>query len=91
QHVAVADSAVIGVPNDKWGETTKAILVRAEGAQAKDHELIEFCRERLAAYKCPTSIVWCDSLPKTPSGKVQKAKLRKRYQSSASEMEGPRQ
>ncbi len=91
QHVAVADSAVIGVPNDKWGETAEAILVRAEGAQAKDHELIEFCRERLAAYKCPTSIVWCDSLPKTPSGKVQKAKLRKRYQSSASEMEGPRQ
>ena len=89
QHPDVDDVAVIGVPDEEWGETGKAILVRAEGAGPNDRDLIEFCRERLAHYKCPTSIDWCDTLPRTPSGKVQKAELRKRYRTRARETERP--
>ena len=89
QHPGVADVAVIGVPDEKWGETGKAILVRAEGKQPYDREVIEFCRERLAHYKCPTSIDWCDTLPRTPSGKVRKAELRARYRIETGRRERP--
>ena len=75
QHPGVADVAVIGMPDEKWGETGKAILVRAEGKQPYDREVIEFCRERLAHYKCLTSIDWCDTLPRTPSGKSPEGRI----------------
>jgi long-chain acyl-CoA synthetase len=89
-HPGVADVAVIGVPDERWGETGKAVLVGAEGAQATDRELIEFCRERLAHYKCPTSIERCDTLPRTPSGKVRKTELRERYRTGSGEKERAR-
>ncbi|MGV0794433.1 long-chain-fatty-acid--CoA ligase [Mycolicibacterium sp. XJ1819] len=77
EHPAVVDVAVIGVPDDKWGEVVKAVL-QLEGEAAPD-ELIAFCRERLAGYKCPKSIDIMDELPRNPTGKVLKKDLRKPY------------
>ena len=78
-HPAVAEVAVIGVPHEKWGETPKAIVVLKEGETATEKEIIDFCRERLAHYKCPSSIEFVDNIPKTATGKVMKYILREPY------------
>jgi fatty-acyl-CoA synthase len=79
QHPAVAEVAVIGVPDDKWGETIKALVVLREGQTADEAELIEFTRGRMAHFKCPTSVEFRDSLVRTATGKLQKFKLRSTY------------
>jgi acyl-CoA synthetase (AMP-forming)/AMP-acid ligase II len=79
QHPAVAEVAVIGVPDDKWGETIKALVVLRPGTSATDTELIDFCRGRLAHFKCPTSVEVRDALVRTATGKLQKFKLREPY------------
>jgi len=79
QHPAVAEVAVIGVPDEKWGETIKALVVLRPGASATDRDLIEHCRGRMAHYKCPTSIELRDALTRTATGKLQKFKLREPY------------
>ncbi len=79
QHPAVLECAVIGVPDAKWGETPLALVVRREGAAVEIDDLIGFCRERLAHFKCPSRIQFVDSLPRTATGKLQKFKLRDAY------------
>ena len=79
KHPAVLECAVIGVPHEKWGETPKALVVLREGASATDAELIQFCRDAMAHFKCPTSVDFLDELPRTATGKLQKFRLRKSY------------
>jgi fatty-acyl-CoA synthase len=79
QHPAVLECAVIGVPHQKWGETPKALVVLRAGATAAADELIAFCRDRIAHFKCPTSVDFVPDLPRTATGKLQKFKLRERY------------
>jgi acyl-CoA synthetase (AMP-forming)/AMP-acid ligase II len=78
-HPAVLEVAVIPVPDEKWGEAPKALVVLKSGAHLNENELIEFCRSRLTHYKCPRSVEFLESLPKTGTGKVLKRELRKKY------------
>ncbi|WP_148614231.1 long-chain-fatty-acid--CoA ligase [Nocardioides rubriscoriae] len=79
EHPAVMEVAVIGVPDDTWGESVKAVVALREGAQATEAELIAFCREHLAAFKCPRSVDVTGPLPRNPTGKILKRDLRTPY------------
>jgi acyl-CoA synthetase (AMP-forming)/AMP-acid ligase II len=75
-HPEVAEVAVIGVPDEKWGESVTALVVRTSGSTLTEDVVIEFCRERLAHYKCPKRVEFRDELARTATGKLQKYKLR---------------
>jgi acyl-CoA synthetase (AMP-forming)/AMP-acid ligase II len=78
-HPAVAECAVIGVPDEKWGELVLGLVVLAEGTEATESELIGHCRSSLAGYKVPKRIEFRDAIPRTATGKIQKFLLRKSF------------
>ena len=78
EHEAVLEAAVVGRPDERWGEVPVAYVVLRPGARASAEALIEHCRERLARFKVPKDIAFLDALPRNPSGKVLKRELRDR-------------
>jgi acyl-CoA synthetase (AMP-forming)/AMP-acid ligase II len=78
-HPAILECCVIGVPSEKWGETVKAIVVRRQDQEATEADIIRFCRDHLAHFKCPTSVEFVESLPRTTTGKLQKYVIRAPY------------
>ncbi len=77
RHPAVLECAVVGVPHEKWGESPKAFVTLKEGQEAGEKEVIDFCRENIAHFKCPTAVEFI-ALPKTSTGKIQKYLLREK-------------
>ena len=84
RHRAVAESAVVGIPDKKWGEAVHAVVVLRATQQASDAELIAHCQTQIARYKCPKTIAIVDELPRVTSGKIDKVALRKRYSGNES-------
>ncbi len=83
RHPAVLEVAVIAVPDEKWGEVPKAIIVLQPGATVTEQEIIDYCRDNMAHFKAPKSVDFVESLPKTATGKLQKYRLRQMYWQSS--------
>jgi acyl-CoA synthetase (AMP-forming)/AMP-acid ligase II len=81
QHPGVADVAVIGIPDERWGEAVTALVIPVAGAGVDAGELVAFARQRLAGYKLPRSVEFVAELPRSAAGKVLKRELRERYAS----------
>jgi acyl-CoA synthetase (AMP-forming)/AMP-acid ligase II len=79
-HSKVSEAAVIGVPDQEWGEVVRAVVVPREGAEISEKEIIAFCDQRLASYKRPASVIFIEALPKSPIGKVLKRVLKERFE-----------
>jgi acyl-coenzyme A synthetase/AMP-(fatty) acid ligase len=87
EHPAVTDAAVIGVPNAEWGEDVLAVIELRPGREGSGDlgdELVAFCRDRLAHYKCPRRVEFVDQLPRQDNGKIYKRLLRDRYREPTS-------
>jgi long-chain acyl-CoA synthetase len=78
-HEAVEETAVIGVPDELWGESVKALVVIREGVTISEQELIEFCRNNMTSYKKPKTIEFVTSLPRNTYGKINRRALRQPY------------
>ncbi len=79
EHPAVKDAALIGMPDETWGEVGLMIVLLEEGQHPSEEELKEFCLDKLARYKIPKKVIFADELPYSPYGKVEKAKLKEKY------------
>lgn len=79
EHPSIAEVAVVGIPDEKWGETVKAVVVVTTGEQLDEDEVIQFARARLAGYKTPKSVDFLASLPRNTTGKILKREIRKPY------------
>jgi fatty-acyl-CoA synthase len=82
-HPCVYEAVVIPVPDHKWGEVPKALVVLKPGAPLNESELLNYCRSKLAHYKCPHSVEFVESLPRTGTGKLLKRELREKYSAAA--------
>jgi len=80
QHPAVAEAAIVGVPDLNWGENVVAVVQKRPGADLTDAELIAFCKDHLASYKKPKQVFFVDELPRNAAGKILKRELRDRLQ-----------
>ena len=78
-HPAVHEVCVIGVPDERWGEAVRAVVVAKRGASQDSHSVIDFCRARMADYKAPRAVDWVDALPKNPNGKISRKEVREKY------------
>jgi acyl-CoA synthetase (AMP-forming)/AMP-acid ligase II len=78
-HPAINEAAVLGVPDDHWGESVKALIILHEGEVLTEAEVIAYCKQHLAGYKKPRSVEFVDDLPRNASGKVLKKVLREKY------------
>ena len=78
-HPKIEEAAVIGVPDEEWGEQPRAVVVLKKGETATPEEIMEHCRARMASFKRPRSVVFTDELPRNPMGKVLKRVLREQY------------
>jgi fatty-acyl-CoA synthase len=87
-HPDVGKAAVVPVPSEEWGETPKAVVVPAPGSDPSEEDILEFCDDRLAGYKVPSSVDFVEDLPETATGKVQKYELRDRYWDEEERMVG---
>lgn len=79
KHPAIAEVAVIAVPDEKWGEVPKAIIVLHKGAEVTEQEILDYTREHMSRFKVPKSVDFVEGLPKTATGKLQKFQLREMY------------
>ena len=79
KHPKVLEAAVIGVPDEKWGEAVKAVVILKKDAQATAEELIRYCKDRLAGYKVPKSVDFVTEMPKSPTGKILKRQIREAH------------
>jgi acyl-CoA synthetase (AMP-forming)/AMP-acid ligase II len=79
RHPAVHEVAVIGVPDERWGEAIKAFVALKEGHKATEEEIINFCKEHLASFKKPKSVEFIAAIPKNAYGKILKRELREKY------------
>lgn len=76
QHPAIAEVAVVGAPNEKWGEVPRAYIVKQADAELSEEEAIEFCKSKLASYKAVKEVVFVDQLPRNAVGKILKQQLK---------------